>query len=272
MAISLHKPEEIFSRRHVPSWILFAFSAGNVNALSILAFDNYVTHVTGTVTRFGLSLSHLDVLIDLIVIVVCFVLGAMFSAYLINGRVHQRKRPHYMLPLMIVGASMVFVALAGHCDLLGEFGGTVDELGDFVMLSVLSFAMGLQNASVATSTGLLVRTTHLTGPATDLGVHLVELFYTTGDAQLLAKRHAALRAGKIVAFAVGAIVAVPLARRAQFLGFLLPAFTTFIATAASFRAKHVEQPVVTEAELERAARETALHRDTARPEAADHGP
>lgn len=44
--------------------------------------------------------------------------------------------------------------------------------GDFVLLCGLSFAMGLQNAAVASSTGQLVRTTHPTGPARDLGVHL----------------------------------------------------------------------------------------------------
>jgi uncharacterized membrane protein YoaK (UPF0700 family) len=103
---------------------------------------------------------------------------------------------------------------------LGDFGGAVDEPGDFVLLSSLSFASGLQNAAVATSTGLLVRTTHLTGPATDLGIHLVELAYVGGDARRNARRHAMLRAGKLVSFAVGAGVGATLARA---LGFLRPA-------------------------------------------------
>ena len=56
-----------------------------------------------------------------------------------------------------------------------------------MLLSILSFAMGLQNAAVATSTGLLVRTTHLTGPATDLGIHLVELCFVKGEAHTRAR-------------------------------------------------------------------------------------
>lgn len=81
---------------------------------------------------------------------------------LINARAHRGRRPLDAAPLLIVAGATAGVALAGHARLLGAFGGEVDQAGDFVLLSALSFASGLQNAAVATSTGLLVRTTHLT--------------------------------------------------------------------------------------------------------------
>jgi uncharacterized membrane protein YoaK (UPF0700 family) len=94
--------------------------------------------------------------------------------------------------------------------------------------------MGLQNAAVATSTGQLVRTTHLTGPATDLGIHLAELMFAEGEAHELARRHALLRSGKILSYALGAGASVPLAAAAGYLSLLMPAAVIAAATLLSF--------------------------------------
>lgn len=231
---ALHKPDEIFSLRHLPSWLMLTFAAGCVNATAAVACQRYVTHVTGTVTRIGMEIAHASILLDFVIVLACFLAGAGVSAVLINGRAHRGRRPLYAAPLLIVAAATAGVALAGHASLLGAFGGEVDQPGDFVLLSALSFASGLQNAAVATSTGLLVRTTHLTGPATDLGIHLVELLYLEGAARRTARRHALLRAGKIAAFAIGAVVGVTLAHVAGFLTFLVPAALVLVATLLSF--------------------------------------
>lgn len=233
--LTLYKPESIFSARHAPSWLLFAFAAGAVNASALLACQTFVTHVTGTVTRMGMEIVHLTPLLDFALVLVCFIVGAMLSGLLINGRAHRGKRALFAAPLWIAFAVVLCTAIGGHLGLLGHFGGAVEIPVDFVLLSILSFAMGLQNAAVATSTGLLVRTTHLTGPATDLGIHLVEMMFVKDEALALAKRHAALRAGKIVAFTLGAAAAVPLAHHAGFLVFLLPAALMLAAINLSFR-------------------------------------
>jgi uncharacterized membrane protein YoaK (UPF0700 family) len=232
--LTLHKPDAIFSPRHVPTWLMLAFSAGSVNATAVLACQRYVTHVTGTATKLGLEWKHTELMAEFGAVLICFVLGAMFSGFLINGRAHRGKRPLYALPLLIVAALIASVGAVGDAGLFGPFGQTVDTPADFTLLSMLSFAMGLQNAAVATSTGLLVRTTHLTGPATDLGIHLVELFYSTGEDRLTAKRHGALRAGKISCFILGAVASVPLAAHVEYLAFLMPAFVTLLATTLSF--------------------------------------
>lgn len=232
--LTLHQPESIFSARHVPSWILFAFAAGAVNASALYACQTFVTHVTGTVTLLGVEIAHLTLVLEFALVLLCFIGGAMVAGLLINGRARRGKRPLYAWPLWIACGVVTFTAIGGHFGLLGNFGGEVNQPADFLLLSILSFAMGLQNAAVATSTGLLVRTTHLTGPATDLGIHLAELPFVDGEDLLRAKRHAALRAGKIVAFAAGAAVAVPIAYRVEFLVFLLPALLMTLGTALSF--------------------------------------
>lgn len=232
--LTLHKPDEVFSLRHLPTWLMLTFAAGCVNAIAVVACERFVTHVTGTVTRLGMEIARVRVLLDFAIVLAFFIAGAMAASALINARVHRGKRPLYAAPLVMVALATAGVALAGHAGLLGSFGGTVDESGDFVLLSVLSFASGLQNAAVATSTGLLVRTTHLTGPATDLGIHLVELAYVRGDARRTARRHALLRGGKILAFAVGAAAGVTLAHAVHYLAFLVPAAVVLAGTLLSF--------------------------------------
>jgi uncharacterized membrane protein YoaK (UPF0700 family) len=213
---------------------MLAFASGSVNAIAFVACERFVTHVTGTATEVGIQFARLGVLIDFTIVLACFVAGAMVSAMLINGRAHRGKHPLYTLPLVMVSVATAAVAFAGHAGWLGEFGGPVDEAGDFVFLSVLSFASGLQNAAVATGTGLLVRTTHLTGPATDLGIHLVELVYATGADRQNAVRHAFLRGGKIAAFISGAAVGVWLAHRFHYLALVVPSVIVLVATALSF--------------------------------------
>lgn len=232
--VALHKPEEIFSRRHLPSWLMLTFAAGCVNATAAVACQRYVTHVTGTVTRIGMEFARATILLEFMFVLACFLVGAGVSAVLINGRAHRGLRPFYAAPLVIVAAATAGVALVGHAGVFGVFGGPIDQSGDFVMLSILSFASGLQNAAVATSTGLLVRTTHLTGPATDLAIHIVELGYLEGEPRRSALRHGLLRAGKIAAFATGAAAGVMLAHAAGYLAFLVPAGLELLAAFLSF--------------------------------------
>jgi len=223
--VALHGKRDVFSRRHVPSWLLLTFAAGSTNATAAVAAERYVTHVTGTVTRIGTELGSLGVfLLDFLALVVAFVAGAVTSALLVNARVHRGKRPFYATPLLVVAALTVLVAITGQ----------LTTIGDVALIGVLAFASGLQNASVATSTGSLVRTTHLTGPATDLGVHLVDAMFTHGDTRKHAFEHVLLRAGKIAAFAAGACCGALLGVEIAYLALVVPAVVIFIATAVSY--------------------------------------
>lgn len=230
----LHDPTSVFSLRHAPSWMLLAFGAGSVNAAAFLACQRYVTHVTGTATRLGLDAGQWVLMIDYFIVLACFVLGAMTSVLALDGRVHRGKPPLHAVPLLAVAGLLTLVAALGALGFFGPFGATVEQPSDFALLSMLGFAMGLQNATVATSTGLAVRTTHMTGPASDLGVHLGTLFFATGEARQAALRGAALRAGKLASFILGGVAALYLARASGYLAFLLPVATVLVATASSF--------------------------------------
>jgi uncharacterized membrane protein YoaK (UPF0700 family) len=235
VAITLHTPDTIYSVRHTPSWFALAGASGTVNGFAFLTCEQFVSHVTGTATRIGLEWHYLGLAAEYSTILVCFIAGAIASVIWIQGRAYRGKHPRWASPLIAVSMILVGVALAGHNGWLGQFGGQVAaDPPPVLLLSALAFAMGLQNAAVASTTGLAVRTTHLTGPATDLGIHLGAACFATGDERRAAFKGAVLRGGKIVAFIIGAGMSLPLANRYGYLTLLAPAALILFAAALSF--------------------------------------
>jgi uncharacterized membrane protein YoaK (UPF0700 family) len=233
MGSVLHTPEAIFSLRHTPSWLLLSSSSGMVNGLAFLACAQYVTHVTGTATRLGVEAG---VALEYAVVVFSFIAGATCSVLPLQYRVYRQKRPLWAVPLGVVALTLIGIAFAGPAGAFGSF-GEEETISDppFILLSLLAFATGLQNAAVATCTGLIVRSTHLTGPATDLGIHLGVAFIARGTERRNALRGAILRGGKVMAFVGGAVFALPLAQSTGYLSFLFPAVFVLIATGLSFK-------------------------------------
>jgi len=231
MNITLHTPETIYSPRHVPSWLLLSAAAGIVNGFAFLTCQQFVTHVTGSLTRLGLEWWHATLAFEYAMVLAAFLAGAMAAIVSIQLHAHSNSRTRWATPLFTVAMILGAVAVAGAGGWFGMFGGTVaSDPPPVVLLSVLAFAMGMQNAAVASTTGLAVRTTHLTGPMTDLGIHLGTALLANKNERRVALRGAALRGGKVAAFVTGAGLSVSLS---SFLGYLilLPA-AAFILTAA----------------------------------------
>lgn len=230
----LHPTQAVFSLRHAPSWLLLAFAAGAVNAGAFLACQRFVTHVTGTITRIGLDAGAWWLVLDYAIVALCFITGAAASTLFIDGRRHRQKDALWAAPLLLVATILAAVSAAGAAGVFGTFGGSVESARDFLLLSILAFAMGLQNASVASTTGNAVRTTHMTGPASDLGVSLGTMLFAAGEARANARRAAMVRGGKILCFILGAAAMVPLARGLHYLAFLIPGAIVIGAAALSF--------------------------------------
>src|SRR4051794_28222888 len=109
MEITLHTPETIYSPRHVPSWLLLAAAAGMVNGVAFLMCEQFVTHVTGTVTRLGLEWPHVGVAIEYAVVFASFLAGAVTSVVAIQARARRGKRPRWAVPLVSVALILVGV-------------------------------------------------------------------------------------------------------------------------------------------------------------------
>jgi len=169
--LTSHKARSKHLNRQL-AWSL-AFVAGAVNAGGYLAVELYTSHVTGAVAKISdqLVLGNTALALEGVGIVVCFGLGAFFSTLLISyGRRH-RFKSHYALSLMIEAGLMV---------VFGLIGARLNEVhGVFVPATVmlLSFMMGMHNSMVSTISNAEVRTSHMTGIVTDLGIELSRLFY-----------------------------------------------------------------------------------------------
>lgn len=244
MSVVMHSQSEVLSIRHGVSWALLALAAGAVNAGAFIASGRFVSHVTGIVTNVGLDVGLWALMAEYGLVLVSFIGGAMASVLLLQGRAYRGKRPLHAVALGLVAVVLAAAAIAGHFGVFGVSGGQVEETTDFALLCTLAFAMGLMNASVASSTALAVRTTHATGPLTDFGVHLATAWLTTGEERKKSLQLAALRGSKVAAFGMGAALMVPAMKTLGFLAFALPAFIVLVATARSFAPHALDVPLV----------------------------
>lgn len=151
----------------LPRWVeygafLLALLAGCVNAVGLLGFQHQaVTHISGTVTLLGSSfLIGVDSSIHLFFIIFSFLVGAAFSGFFIESSALKLGR-RYGVALCIEGSLLLLslgFLLQGH--VYGQY--------------LASAACGLQNAMITTFSGAVVRTTHMTGIITDLGIMIGE--------------------------------------------------------------------------------------------------
>ena len=150
-----------------------AFIAGAVNAGGFLAVKSYTSHVSGTLSKFAdeLALGRMRLAWAALQIVATFILGAFTAGTLINFGRRMKFRSHYALSLMIEAALLLVFGLMGY-----HLSHT-KELFLPVTVSLLSFIMGMHNSVVTNISNAEVRTTHMTGNATDFGIELSRLVY-----------------------------------------------------------------------------------------------
>jgi uncharacterized membrane protein YoaK (UPF0700 family) len=235
----VHSLERLTTFRNLASWALLAFGAGAVNLGALRACDRFVAHVTGTLTRVGADAA--DVLgLDYLLVVLSFMVGAGAAVVSVRKLARDRRMLPYWIPLAGVSILLLVVACLGSLGVFGPFGGTVETAGDFALLCLLSFAMGLQNATVAVSTGMAVRTTHMTGPATDAAVAAATLLVGSSEERTKAWASLQLRGTKLIAFMVGAAVMLPICGRVGFLAFVVPSIACAVATTLSYAPQRLE--------------------------------
>ena len=215
-------------------WFLLAFLAGCVNAGGFMACERFVTHVTGFATLAGVDFARgqFAAAIGILTVPAYFLGGVMVSAYFIDRRIQEGKKPHYALVMSLVSACLFLAALGGVFGLFSEFGTEVQLRRDYFFLALLCAASGLQNAALTTSSGATIRTTHLTGITTDLGIGLMRASALPArDERKSAEKKANwLRLGTISAYMVGSCAGAVVFLAYRYLGFALPGAIALYAT------------------------------------------
>jgi len=216
-------------------WFLLAFNAGVVNTGGYLACHRFVTHVTGFATLSGADAAsgRFDDAVGILTVPVYFLFGVMVSAYLVDHRIHSGRKPLYALVMATITLLLLVAAIGGYLGFFGGFGADPDLSHDYILLALLCGSSGLQNAALTTSSGSTIRTTHLTGITTDLGIGLIRAAnLQDGDHRKHVEMKANyLRLGMISSFMAGSGVGAALFLQTQYFGFLLPAGIAAYAAA-----------------------------------------
>lgn len=181
----------------------FASIAGALNAAGFCAFGSFSSNMTGNVSALAdhLGLGELALAVQALALVATFMAGALCATLLISAGRHRRLRGIYAYSVLAEAVLLVGLGLLG-AWLPPAAHGAILVLG-------LSFLLGLQNATVTQITDARVRTTHVTGMVTDLGIGLAHLLARRGGV------HPGPDAGKmqlygvtVAAFLAGGVIGV----------------------------------------------------------------
>lgn len=183
----------------LPPWVetggfVLTLIAGSVNAIGLLGFKHQaVSHLTGTSTLLGQALVSGDAGegLHLLLILLSFVLGAALSGVIVQNSALKLGR-RYGVALLIEACLLLLAMLA-----LNQGSST----GHFLA----SAACGLQNAMASTYSGAVIRTTHVSGLFTDLGVMLGARLRGTALDRRRLKLQSLLIGGFIVGGALGTL-------------------------------------------------------------------
>lgn len=143
---------------------MMAAIAGYINSIMLIEFGMPVSQMTGIASHISESGFYFEwqTLLTSLLILVSFIGGAFLSGLIIGHSQYQEDRSYGVALLINSLTLLVSTLLAFYFSTLA--------------LIFSAIACGLQNAMVASYKGLQVRTTHITGISTDIGVHLAHRF------------------------------------------------------------------------------------------------
>lgn len=226
--------------------MILAFQGGLLNIGGFLALHRFVSHVTGFATFFGAEVSagRYDFALGMLLVPFWFLCGAMISGFLVDLRSRTKKRPKYYLVFGVMFVLLMVVVIGGFNGLFGVFGEPLGRPQNYLLLALLCLICGIQNATVTSVSRAVVRTTHLTGITTDLGIGLVRIFNRRllGDVSEDIKANW-MRTGIILFFIAGSVVGGFLYRAAGYRGFILPLVITGLLFNTTFYLQVIRKQV-----------------------------
>lgn len=147
--------------------ILGAINGGLVSAITFESFMHAaVGYATGNITFIASYLVHgeIKLLFSTLLILLAFLLGAMISGIITSHKSYVR----YDISFLIEGI-LIFIATIGLIHNLN------------ICMYLLAIALGLQNGATTYYGNSIIRTTHMTGTITDLGIGIAQKFIKNYD-------------------------------------------------------------------------------------------
>lgn len=204
-------------------WMMLAFHAGYLNAGGFLSSHRFVSHMTGVGTAIGISFSLKDyfIALEMILAPISFILGAAYAGFLVDRKLVTEREPQVINGVLCIILLNVAVFAGGISGFFGEFGEPLLLQRDFLLLFVLTFVCGLQNGLFVSITSGQIRTTHITGLATDIGLNITKIFsLKNDDSKRNDIKKNQLRIKTVLAFSLGSFIGAIYFTQAHFWGFL----------------------------------------------------
>jgi len=199
-----HQGKRRSAKHNLHIAIVLSAVAGIVNVTGFLFIGRLTTNVTGHFALFIYDVSVAEFWKGLIyfLYIFAFLAGSFTSGLLIEMANHLRTHNKYLAPTLLECAMLVLAIVLNSSE--------TPPPAD-VTACVLLFAMGLQNSFVTKISNAVVRTTHLTGLFTDLGIELSQLTYARRNhyqqQKPKIKASVRLRLAIITSFFAGGLVA-----------------------------------------------------------------
>lgn len=167
---------DIYSPKHIFLWCLLSFKSGLINTAGFLITGSFVSHITGFGTQIGMAIGHheYEFSAELLVIPFAFIFGAIITSLLLDKNYDANKVPNYPLVQLIITLLLGLISILFS---IRAFRMTSPEHNITTILEtgLLCLVCGLKNSLSTWSTYGKIRTTHITGLSTDIGLHFFKL-------------------------------------------------------------------------------------------------
>jgi len=230
--------DHIYKKPYILLWLLLSFKAGFINSGGFLATGQFVSHVTGFGTKVGLAIGHDDILfgIELLVIPLSFILGGIITSLILDRKYGPEEVPPYTTVQIMITILLGLVAWRGHEGDFGQYFTRLDQYHQIIMVGLLCLICGLKNALTTWATYGKIRTTHLTGLSTDLGLNLPKIFRKDNSFSRFKekRRVSVVRILTIISFSLGAFIAALVFPKLGFKGFYIAFGISVFLSVVSF--------------------------------------
>jgi len=167
-----HQGKTRTQKHNVRIAVFLSFIAGLVNITGFMGVHTLTTNVTGhfaTIIRDVYDMEWKSCL-TFVAYLLSFLFGSFTSSTLIEWMTLRKKVNIYLYPTLLESSILIIIPfIIDYSNILSA---------NFTACLLL-FAMGVQNSFVTKISNAVVRTTHLTGLFTDLGIEVSQLLFST---------------------------------------------------------------------------------------------
>jgi uncharacterized membrane protein YoaK (UPF0700 family) len=165
-----HQGKSRTLKHNVQIATVLSFVAGIVNVSGFLSFKQLTTNVTGHLALFMSDIAEFKFWKGTVYFfyIFSFLFGSFLSSYLTEKYKENKRLNVFVIPTIIECFILITVAITSNFVAIKSLNLTV---------CLLLLAMGIQNSFVTKISNAIVRTTHLIGLFTDLGIDISHLMF-----------------------------------------------------------------------------------------------